>query len=365
MKEQQDCSNMQKTFRNKKVLITGHSGFKGSWLSLWLKSYGADVVGISIDTVSAPSHFDVCNLGDQITDVRGDVRDLSVLQMVICQHQPDFIFHLAAQPIVSESFKSPIDTLNTNIMGTANLLTSLNMLEKRVVVVLITSDKCYHNNEWAWGYREIDRLGGKDPYSASKAAAELIISSFTHSFFRDGKKVRIASARAGNVIGGGDWASDRLIPDCVRSWSVGESAVLRNPESTRPWQHVLDPLYGYMVLAQKLSEDEPVHGEAFNFGPLSDQNQRVISLVREMSKHWEKVKWNIKTEENSKFAEAGLLKLNCDKAYALLGWRPTLKFEDTVAFTVDWYKTFYSNPTGSMNKSMEQIEMFEQKRSEV
>ena len=270
-------------YNQKKVLITGNTGFKGSWLTIWLKQLGAEVYGISIDIPSQPSNFLVSKLDEVIKTKFIDINNLESLNEEIKYIQPDFIFHLAAQPIVFDSYKNPINTFNTNIIGTCNILESVRHLTKNCVVILITSDKCYDNVEWIWGYKETDHLGGKDPYSASKAAAEIVIHSYYESFFKKSNNIRIASVRAGNVIGGGDWADSRIIPDAIRSWSENLTLQIRSPKSTRPWQHVLEPLSGYLFLGQQLFNNINLSGEAFNFGPNDLSNFTVEELLIEMS----------------------------------------------------------------------------------
>jgi len=334
------------TFNGKKVLVTGHTGFKGSWLTVWLKLLGADLVGISLDPYTVPSHYYVANLTDGITDLRIDIRNQIDLEELVLKCQPDFVFHLAAQSLVRRSYENPIETWNTNVLGTLNLLESLRKLDKSCATVIITSDKCYNNVEWVWGYRETDALGGTDPYSASKGAAELVVQSHIKSFFpSDISRIRIASARAGNVIGGGDWASDRIIPDCVRAWSQRKKVELRNPYATRPWQHVLEPLSGYLRLAKALITDTYIHGEAFNFGPHSIQNHSVLDLVTEFGLHWDQVKWEDFSDSKGDRQESGFLKLNCDKAFHYLDWHTVMGFEDTVQMTAEWYRFYY---TGSL-----------------
>lgn len=338
-------------FKNKTVLVTGHTGFKGSWLSIWLKSLGANVVGVSKDIPSSPSHFRVAEVSRQINHNILDICDTNKIRELVLDVKPDFIFHLAAQALVRPSYGNPLDTINTNALGTANLLDSLRQLKNSAVAVMITSDKVYDNVEWPWGYRESDRLGGKDPYSASKGMAELVIRTFVESYFRNpNSNIKIGVARAGNVIGGGDWAKDRIVPDCMKAWSSNRMVEIRNPNATRPWQHVLEPLSGYLTLAMTLLQNKKINGEAYNFGPPADQNHAVRELIMEMSKHWNHIRWNdISTNlSNQDFSEAGLLKLNCDKALADLKWLPSLNFDETVKMTVEWYKTFYENPGISM-----------------
>jgi CDP-glucose 4,6-dehydratase len=343
-------------YSGKNVVVTGHTGFKGSWLTAWLKLLGANVTGISLDPPSRPSHFETASIRDGILDLRVDIRDANVISESIASIKPDFIFHLAAQSLVHKAFKEPIETWQTNVMGTVNILNALRELKNPCVATLITSDKCYQNLEWVWGYRESDRLGGNDPYSSSKASAELAIQSYVNSYFsREKSKVRIVSARAGNVIGGGDWAEDRLIPDCIKSWTKNETVILRNPYSTRPWQHVLEPIGGYLQLALKVSQDSRLHGESFNFGPDPVNEYSVLELVSEFSRHWDKVKWEQSSSVDSQIKESKLLKLNCDKAAQLIDWRAKLNFAQTVKLTAEWYKQFFENSTSIKETTKLQI----------
>jgi CDP-glucose 4,6-dehydratase len=342
---------LQTAFINKTVLVTGHTGFKGSWLIAWLRQLGANVVGVALDPPTEPSHFAQAQLSNQISDLRIDVRDRVSLERAIISAEPDFIFHLAAQSLVKRSYDDPVETWQINVLGTVHLLESLRKLDKPCAAVVVTSDKCYDNVEWVWGYRETDAMGGPDPYSGSKGAAELAIRSYIKSFFPEkNSKVRIASARAGNVIGGGDWAADRIVPDCVKAWSIGESVELRNPKSTRPWQHVLEPLSGYLTLAIELSKRPELHGESFNFGPQAEQNRSVLELVQEMSLHWPSVRWGDLSTRETLHHESNLLKLNCDKALHCLGWNAAMGFEDTVRMTAIWYALHHQQ-----KKSMEKV----------
>jgi len=351
--------NLHDKFSGKKILVTGHTGFKGAWLTAWLKQLGADVVGISTGAPTEPSHFEVAKLHQNITDLLLDIRNKDDLEDAVVSAQPDFVFHLAAQALVRESYNDPLATYQTNLMGTIHLLEALRSLKKECAVVIITSDKCYDNVEWIWGYRETDSLGGPDPYSASKGAAELAIHSYLKSYFpKDSSTIRIASARAGNVIGGGDWAQDRIVPDCVKAWSANSDVILRNPQATRPWQHVLEPLSGYLMLALALNSRPEIHGEPFNFGPQAQQNHSVLELVEEMSKHWKQVHWQVEEQKIQKHHESGLLKLNCDKALHYLHWHATMEFKDTVRMTADWYRDFYSKPETIADTTQSQIAAF-------
>ena len=351
---------MLNVFSGKTVLVTGHTGFKGSWLSIWLKMLGAKVVGLALDPNTIPSHFDAALLKEELVDYRVDIRSSKMISDIIHDIKPDFVFHLAAQPLVRESYNNPIDTYAVNVMGTIHILDALRNLNKHCAAVFITSDKCYDNVEWVWGYKETDSLGGKDPYSASKGAAELVVKTYAESYFKDSNsKTKIASARAGNVIGGGDWARYRIIPDSVVSWSKKDCLIIRSPNATRPWQHVLEPLSGYLSLGEKLSNDSSICGESFNFGPRPENNYSVERLLIEMSKYWEDVKWEIKINLSNQ-KEAGLLKLNCDKALFQLNWMPNLDFEETVKFVSEWYKEYYrnSNSNGMFDFTRMQIDSY-------
>ncbi|MBF0328450.1 MAG: CDP-glucose 4,6-dehydratase [Nitrospirae bacterium] len=329
-------------FKDKKVLITGSTGFKGSWLSAWLLKLGAQVFGISKDIPTEPSLFEVLKLSEKINHTTDDIRDLSSVVNLLNHVKPDFVFHLAAQSIVSLSYKDPIETISTNVIGTANVLEALRRINHPCIAVIITSDKCYDNVEWVWGYREIDRLGGKDVYSGSKGAAELIFKSYFQSFLK-GSMVQAATARAGNVVGGGDWAADRIVPDSMRAWSEARTVEMRMPNATRPWQHVLEPLSGYLSLATELKTNPSINGEAFNFGPHTENNYSVKTLIEDMARVWgfKDSRQAYKISDNAVFAEAGLLKLNCDKSLYHLGWQPALDYNNMIKFTTLWYYEFY------------------------
>ncbi|MGY6529675.1 MAG: CDP-glucose 4,6-dehydratase [Cyanobacterium sp.] len=329
---------MGQFWQGKKVLVTGHTGFKGSWLSLWLLHLGAQVAGLSLEPNTEPSLFEQLALSHDLKHHIGDIRDLNTVKNLVQDFQPDMVFHLAAQPLVRFSYHEPVLTWQTNVLGTVNVLESLKTLDKYCVGVMITTDKCYDNNEWIYGYRENDPLGGHDPYSSSKAGAEIAIASWAKSFFHQGK-IRVASARAGNVIGGGDWAVDRIVPDVMRALGKGEPIPVRNPHATRPWQHVLEPLGGYLTLAQKLYQElvlgkSAIEG-AFNFGPNLSSNRPVKDLVEEILKHWAG-SWLDKSDANAPH-EANLLNLVTDKAYHHLNWQPRWDFTQTIKQTVSWY----------------------------
>ena len=346
-------------FQNAKIMITGHSGFKGSWLTSLLLELGAEVTGVSKDIPTNPANFIVLGLKDKITHVNLDITNIEEVSKIVSKVQPDYIFHLAAQPLVRESVINPLETWNSNSMGTISLLESIKNLKNSCAVVFITSDKVYKNQEWVWGYRETDLLGGFDPYSASKASAELAINSYVKTYFNNNNisNIKIGIGRAGNVIGGGDWGVDRIIPDCIKSWAKNETVEIRSPLSTRPWQHVFEPLIGYLTLALKLTSDDSIHGEAFNFGPSDTNNHSVKDLVLEMSKHWSKVSWkDVSTSESNK-NESNLLKLNCDKAKIFLDWQSIWDFDATVKHTSEWYKNFY-NQNDMIKYSKNQINLY-------
>lgn len=343
-------------FQGKKILITGNTGFKGSWLTQVLLQKECEIFGFSDQIPTNPSLFEVLALEEKINQCWGDVCDAKNLRKFILETKPDFIFHLAAQPLVRKSFKNPLRTFYTNAMGTLNLLDAIREYDEKCVVVSITSDKVYENQEWEWGYRENDLLGGKDPYSGSKAAAEIILSSYVRSFFRDSPQ-RVGIGRAGNVIGGGDWAEDRIVPDAIRAWNENETLFVRNPASTRPWQHVLEPLFGYLRIADSLAESNEQHGEAFNLGPTMAQNASVCALIEEMKKHWPSGQWE-ELRNNENHSESQLLKLNCDKALQRLGWSPVLDFEESVKMTTLWYHRYYNQPTSIESFTQEQIEYY-------
>ncbi len=351
-------------FQGKKVVITGNTGFKGSWLSLWMHTLGAEVIGISHEEdTTEPSLFQLLDLKKRMEFIKTDINQFETLKVILLGIQPDFIFHLAAQAIVSTSYKDSLGTLQTNIMGTANVLECLKYFTKPCVAIMVTSDKCYHNQEWLWGYRESDPIGGKDPYSASKGAADIVIQSYVYSFFSSEKKyIKIATARAGNVIGGGDFSLNRIVPDCFRAWFQKKSVKIRNPESVRPWQHVLESLSGYLNTAQYLFEERINSGECYNFGPSVEQSCTVINLVRELSSFYTngKIEIAIDIDDSNNFKEAGTLRLNWDKAYYQLNWKPVLNFFQTIQFTAEWYK-FYEEKKGRemFDFTLEQIKRYQ------
>ncbi len=330
-----------KAYNGERVLVTGHTGFKGSWLCEWLLALGADVTGYAMDPPTQPSLFEQLGLSGRMEDLRGDVRDIERLKMVVARVRPQFVFHLAAQALVRDSYEAPVETFDTNVMGTINLLEAIRVTDLSCAVVVVTSDKCYENREWEHSYRENDPMGGHDPYSASKGCAELAVAAYQRSFFSRDGSVPVATARAGNVIGGGDWAKDRIIPDCIRSLHKGEAIAVRNPHATRPWQHVLEPLSGYLLLGEKLSSTlsspQPSRfATAFNFGPDIESNRSVKELVEEVCKHWSS-DWEDKSDPGA-VHEAHLLNLATDKAFHHLNWRPVWGFEIAAKETVVWYK---------------------------
>ncbi|MBW8359987.1 MAG: CDP-glucose 4,6-dehydratase [Weeksellaceae bacterium] len=324
-------------WKGKKVFVTGHTGFKGSWLALWLQSMGATVKGYALEPPTDPALFVVANVGDQMDSQIGDIRDLEILQKSMISFNPDILIHMAAQPLVRLSYLEPVETYTTNVMGTVNVLEAARSCPYLKAIVSVTTDKCYENKEWAWGYRENEPMGGHDPYSNSKGCAELVTSAYRRSFFHTPDTASIATARAGNVIGGGDWAEDRLIPDILRAFEKSQPVVVRNPLSTRPWQHVLEPLSGYLVLAQHLFEDGSEFAEAWNFGPKDEDCKPVNWILDKMMKEWGKdARWEL--DRNSHPHEAGYLKLDCSKAAARLNWHPNWNLDHTLALIVNWHQ---------------------------
>lgn len=330
-------------WRNKRVLVTGHTGFKGSWLALWLESLGAKVSGFALEPPTEPSLFELAGLADTIDSTIADIRDRNAVSDVIARVDPEIVIHMAAQPIVRTSHIEPVETYDTNIMGTVHLLDAVRGSKSVKAVVCITSDKCYQNNEWDWGYREDDRLGGKDPYSSSKACAEIVIAAMGRSFFNPDNYadhgVAIASVRAGNVIGGGDWAADRLIPDTMRAFMDGKAVVIRNPISTRPWQHVLEPLHGYLTVAERLWNHGPEYAKAWNFGPAEDDAKPVQWIVDKATQLWgQDASWHLDEAVNLK--EDTFLQLDCSRAHKHLGWQPVLRLDSALDWIVEWFKAY-------------------------
>jgi CDP-glucose 4,6-dehydratase len=330
-------------YRGKRVLVTGHTGFKGSWLSLWLKELGADVLGISLAPETQPNHWNLLGLESIVQHHVLDIRQAAEVASVFKSTQPEMVFHLAAQPLVRRSYRDPLETWSTNVMGTVNVLEACRLTRSVRAILAVTTDKCYENQEWAWGYRENDRLGGHDPYSASKAGSELVAASYRRAFFHTDGAPLLATARAGNLIGGGDWSDDRLIPDLVRAMAAQESLEIRSPNATRPWQHVLESLSGYLLLGQKLIEGNQNFDGAWNFGPERSGNRTVADVLNGLQTHWPKLHWHRTAAPQPH--EANLLYLDSAKAYAQLGWQPVWNLDTTLEKTADWYRAFQSSQT--------------------
>jgi CDP-glucose 4,6-dehydratase len=332
-------------YQKRNVIVTGHTGFKGSWLALWLSQLGANTTGYSLHPPTKPNHIQLLNIN--MNSIIGDICDIEKLKQVFQEQKPEIVFHLAAQSIVRQSYSDPIETFTSNVLGTVNVLEAARASGTVRAIVNITSDKCYDNREWHWGYREIDKIGGYDPYSASKGCSEIITSCWRNSFFnpkdyQTKHQTLLASARAGNVIGGGDWAHDRLIPDIMRAVSQSKKVTIRNPRAIRPWQHVLEPLSGYLILGQKLLDGRKEFADAWNFGPSETENISVGEIVRQVKRFWPKVEYEIHQDVNQPH-EAHLLILDCSKARTKLNWRPVWNGQTTVGNTVQWYKNYYES----------------------
>lgn len=344
-------------YKGKKILITGHTGFKGSWLSIWLEKLGAKVIGYSLEPSTNPSVFEICRLDEKVINIIGDVRDYSKLVKVFEEYKPEIVFHLAAQPLVRASYKYPRETYETNVMGTVNLLEAAKNTDSVKAVIVITTDKCYENKEWVYGYRENDPMGGYDPYSSSKGCAELAVSSYRNSFYNE-RRIALASARAGNVIGGGDWAEDRLIPDFVRSISQNKAIAIRNPLASRPWQYVLEPLSGYLWLGALMLKNKEKYNSAWNFGPKDTDILSVKEILNIAIKSWGK--GMLEVDESHNYHEANLLKLDISKAKSYLKWSPVYDVNKAVDNTINWYKIYYENKDENMYEyTLKQIHEYE------
>ena len=351
--------NFNNVYKGKRVLVTGHTGFKGSWLSIWLKELGAEVIGYSLDPYTKKDNFVLSHLSEKIVDIRGDIRDRKHLRKVFDKYQPEIVFHLAAQPLVRLSYDIPVETYETNLMGTINILEEIRNCKNTKIGIMITTDKCYENKEQIWGYRENEAFGGYDPYSSSKGACEIAIQSWRNSFFnpkdyeKHGKS--LASVRAGNVIGGGDWAKDRIVPDCIRALEAGKDIEIRSPKSIRPWEHVLEPLSGYLLLGQKMMEDPIKYCEGWNFGPNLDAIVNVWDVAEKIVKNYGK--GNLKDISNpNALHEAKLLLLDITKSRFELGWKPTLTIDKSIELTTEWYKRYLNEEVYKL--CVEQINKF-------
>jgi CDP-glucose 4,6-dehydratase len=347
-------------WKGRRVLLTGHTGFKGSWLSLWLQLAGAELTGYSLDPPTSPSLFEAAGVSEGMTSLHGDVRDLAALQTAVSRHRPEIVIHMAAQPLVRHSYREPVETYATNVMGTVNLLEAVRRCRGVRVLLVVTTDKCYENRESLWGYREHDPLGGYDPYSSSKGCAELVTAAYRKSFFQPASpedRVAVATARAGNVIGGGDWAADRLIPDIMRSIMAGTAVAIRNPEAIRPWQHVLEPLNGYLTLAERLWQEGETFGGAWNFGPDEADAKPVWWVTKRLTGCWGDGARS-RLDPSPHPHETACLKLDCSKARALLGWSPRLDLPTALEWVVEWFRTYRAGG-GVKEMTFGQIERYE------
>jgi CDP-glucose 4,6-dehydratase len=353
-------TNLLDTYKDKRVLITGHTGFKGSWLSIWLNKLGAQVAGFSLSPYTSDDNYVVTGIENEIKSYIGDLRDFESLSTVFKEFRPEIVFHLAAQTLVLESYSDPKYTFDTNVGGLVNLLEACNNCDSVRTIVVVTSDKCYDNKEWLWGYRENDPMGGVDPYSASKGVAELICSSWRSSFFYEESNIAIATARAGNVVGGGDWSENRLVPDCIKAININKEIEIRNPYSTRPWQFVLEPLWGYLLLGAKLAYEPDKYAEAWNFGPDIQSVLPVSDIVELIIKHYKKGNWNYCNTDGAHH-EAKLLAIDYSKSYFRLGWQPTLNVGECIKFTTEWYEKFSAKNHKMIDICLEQIDLFSKK----
>jgi len=353
---------MVKAWVNRRVFVTGHTGFKGGWLSLWLSVLGANVRGYALDPDTEPNLFSAASVGRSIEDLRGDIRDASKLEAALTTFAPEVVFHLAAQPLVRRSYLKPLETYSTNVMGTAHVLEAARKAPSVRAIVCVTSDKCYQNREWVWPYRETDHLGGYDPYSSSKACAEIIAAAYRSSFFPPQRVeehgVALATARAGNVIGGGDWSTDRLIPDLIRGIQAGQPVTIRNPKAVRPWQHVLEPLWGYILLVEMMLASPAHYSQEFNFGPSEEDAWPVEKIATKLiSLHRNGASWIC--DSGPTVHEAGILRLDSSKARAELGWSPRLRIEDALEWTAEWYRS-WKGGVDMYEQTVAQISAYEQ-----
>ena len=348
-------------WKARRVLVTGHTGFKGAWLSFWLQLLGADVVGYSLPAPTHPSLFEVCHVADGMTSIKGDVRDLAFLKSAMAEYRPEIVIHMAAQSLVPLSYRDPVETYSTNIMGTVSVLEAIRQMGSVQSAIIVSSDKCYENREWVWGYREDDPVGGFDPYSSSKGCLELVVAAYRRSFF-DTSSMQgpsVASVRAGNVIGGGDWSDDRLIPDIMKAFCINQVPRIRNPQAVRPWQHVLEPLYGYLLLAEKLYTKGSPYSEGWNFGPPDHDAKSVDWIVSRMCKLWGSgARFDLDQEIHPH--EAHYLKLDSSKARARLDWRTRLNLGDALTLVVDWYKVYMADPQSIRSFTEHQIRQYQQ-----
>ncbi len=348
-------------FKNKKILITGHNGFKGSWLTIWLNLLGAKVIGVSLPEKDKNNHYNLVKKELKIKSFYFDIRNKNKIEKLILKEKPDFFFHLAAQSLVYKSIVNPFFNWETNVMGMLNILEALNKLKNKCTAVIITSDKCYKNLEQKKGYKETDTLGGVDPYSASKASAEILFNSYFKTFIENkNNKLRICTARAGNVIGGGDWSKNRLIPDCMKMWLKDKIPEIRNPNSTRPWQHVLEALSGYLDLSEKLNKDSSINGQSFNFSSDKIKNVTVLQFLKKIKMEWPEINWSVK--RSNQFYESSLLQLDTSKVKRILKWKARLNLDETIRFVVDWYKNFQQNKKSTHEVSRKQIIEFIKKK---
>jgi len=353
--------SMGRFWQGRRVLLTGHTGFKGAWLGLWLESLGAEVVGYALAPEIAPSLFAVARVERGVTSIEGDLLDAETLAAVVNEYRPEIVFHLAAQSLVRRSYREPAATFAANVQGTVHLLEAVRRSDSIRAVVVVTSDKCYENREWPWGYRENDPMGGHDPYSASKGCAELVVGAYRRSFFTE-QGIPLASARAGNVIGGGDWAEDRLVPDAMRAFEAGATLVVRNPDARRPWQHVLEPLHGYLLLARRLIEDRDSCARAWNFGPDAGDTRSVGEVVARIAALWgpRQAHWTVDAPAAGGH-EAMVLRLDSGLAQARLGWRPILGLDEALEWTLTWYRAHQAGHTDMRNMTLEQILRFQER----